>query len=164
MFKIFRNKIFFSILSIIMIVGTSCTFSHDPSKDPKRSLTDYVSLSFSIKNIEDKTRLMAFLTGEVKARLSGWSDEQFREAFIDSKREFLKLYFKEVKEISPTEVQITYELTYLDKGRGKDGKNHEAKITNKKLCQLIQQQGKWYISDVKNLKELVEYKDELALP
>jgi hypothetical protein len=167
----FKNGL--KILVSLLILGislTSCTFSPDPSKDPKRSLSDYVSLSFSVKDLEDKARLLNFLTGDVKSRLAGWSDDQFRDAFIESKKEFQRLYFSEVKEVSPSEVQITYELTYLDHGKYtdsrkyEDGKRHEAKVTNKKLCQMKLEKGKWLISDVRNIKELVEYKDELSLP
>jgi hypothetical protein len=141
-----------------------CTPRLDPSQDPRKSLTDYISQSFSIKTRDDRSRLLVFLTGDAKSRLAGWSEDQFREAFLESKREFLKLSFKEVKNVSSAEVQITYELSYIDPGRNRDGKKHEAKVTNKKLCQLVLDQGKWLISDVRNIKELVEYKDEMSLP
>ena len=29
---------------------------------------------------------------------------------------------------------------------------------------MVLDKGKWFISDVKNIKELVEYKDEMSLP
>ena len=45
-----------------------------------------------------------------------------------------------------------------------DGRGHEAKVTNRKNAQMIQDKGKWFISDVHNIKELVEYKNELSLP
>lgn len=154
-------------LGLALVAGlicNACTTYLDPSKDPKKSLSDYISQSFSIKSVDDKPRLLAFLTGDVKARLGSWSEDQFRAAFIDSKRDFIKLAFKEVKDVSPAEVQITYELTYTDQGKVQDGRKHEVKVTNKKLCQLVLEQGKWRISDVKNIKELIEYKNELSLP
>lgn len=160
MFKLSRN----AVLAALFCVLTGCTFSLDPSKDPKRSLSDYISQSFAIKNVEDRATLLNFMTGEVKTRLGGWSDDQFREAFIDSKREFIKLSFREVKEVSATEVQITYELIYLDHGKSQNPKKHEAKVTNKKLCQLELVKGKWLIANVRNLKELIEFQNELSLP
>ncbi|MGK5087243.1 hypothetical protein WDW86_06765, partial [Bdellovibrionota bacterium FG-2] len=88
-----------------------------------------------------------------------WSEEQFRQAFMDSKRKFLKLVFRETNKGSDKEVNITYELTYLDQSKG-----HDAKVTAKKLCSLVLDQGKWLISNVRNIKELVEYQNELSLP
>ncbi len=127
-------------------------------------MAEYISKSFSVKKLSERDELIEFLKGDVKNRLLSWSDEQFREAFIDSKREFLKLVILESKVISETEVEMTYELIYLDRGRGIDGKEHLAKITNKKLCQIVLDQNQWYISDVKNIKELIEHQNELALP
>ena len=143
-------------------LGAGCT-SPNHRLDPKKTLTDYIALSFAIREPSDKAKLIKFMTGEVKARLESWSDDQFREAFIESGRRFLKLSFKEVKKISESEVQITYELVYLDKG-GKGTRSHEAKVTNKKMSQLVLEQGHWMIANVRNIKELVEFKDELALP
>ena len=56
-------------------------------------------------------------------------------------------------------MNITYELAYVDQSRGSG-----AKITNKKLCQMKLESGKWVINDVHNIKELVEYQNEMSLP
>ena len=47
---------------------------------------------------------------------------------MESKREFIKLSFKELKKLSDNRVDITYELTTLDQGKG-----HDAKVTNRNL-------------------------------
>lgn len=52
--------------------------------------------------------MLNLLTGEAKTRLASWSEDQFRQAFIESKRQFLKLLFRETKAISSTEVMVTY--------------------------------------------------------
>ncbi len=140
-----------------------CTSKPDATSgsanDPKNRLNEYISKSFSVKSLEDRQTLATYLTGEARNRLSAWSDEQFRQAFIESKRQFLKLAFREVKNHSPTEVQITYELSYIDQSKG-----HDAKVTNKKFCQMVSENGNWLIRDVQNIKELIEFKDELSLP
>lgn len=150
---------------VFLITFFGCNSSPFQTEDPKKRLSDYIARSFSIKSAEDKDLLLSFLTGEVKTRLKGWSDDQFREAFVESNRQFLKLSFKDVKIISPEETQITYELSYIDFGKtDKNGKKHETRVTNKKLCTLTRDKNQWYISEVKNIKELIEFKDELALP
>lgn len=148
------------LCSFILIFSTHCTQKKPSgSDDPKKRLTEYISKSFSISNIKDREALASYLTGNAKQRLAAWSDDQFRQAFIDSKRQFVKLVFREVKNISPTSVHITYELTYTDQSKGGG-----TKITNKKLCHLISDHGPWLITEVQNIKELVEYSNELALP
>jgi len=148
------------ILAIALtLISSSCSRNADVPNDPKKVLNAYISKSFAIKSSSDRAELIGLLTRDAKARLSAWSDEQFRQAFIDGKREFVKLVFTESKNSSPTETNITYELTYLDQSKGSG-----AKITQKKMAQLVQDQGKWMISDVQSIKELVEYKNEMALP
>lgn len=148
-----------SISILLAICEFACVMKGSLESDPKARLTEYISKSFSIKSPQDRAQLIEFLTGESKSRLAAWSDEQFRQAFMDSKRQFLKLVFKEIKLVSPTETTITYELTYLDQNRG-----HNAKVTNKKFCHMLYEHNRWYISDARNIKELVEYQDEMSLP
>lgn len=148
---------FFGLFALIAASG--CERGTVSSADPKGRLQDYITRTFNVKGAEDRQELLGFLSGDARTRLSAWSDDQFRQAFIDSKRKFLKLAFREVKTVSPTEVSITYELVYNDKIR-----ETEAKVTNKKLAQMTLVDGKWLIGDVKNIKELVEYQNEMSLP
>ena len=158
------NKNFRKLLLVItwaasLVQLNGCTINGDRQDDPKKRLNDYISQSFSIKGPEDRERLQSFLTGQAKVRLIAWSDDQFRQAFADNKRQFLKLVFTEEKKVSPNEVEITYELSYVDQGRG-----HDAKVINRKLCQMVLEKDAWYIRDVKNIKELVEYRNEMTFP
>jgi len=148
------------LLGLAMALGSAaCSRKAADANDPKRRLNDYISRSFDVRKAEDKEHLLGYLTGPAKTRLAAWSPEQFREAFIESKRKFVKLVFTEVKPVSASETNITYELTYIDQGKSSD-----AKVTHKKLGQLVQENGAWLIKDVRNIKELVEYQNEMSLP
>lgn len=140
-------------------LGTACSRKNQSHDDPKQQLTDYISKSFAVRSIDDRPSLLEHLSGEAKTRLASWSDDQFREAFIESRRQFIKLLIQEIKSVSPQEVNITYELTYLDQNKGRD-----AKVTNKKLAQMKVESGRWVIGEVKSIKELVEYRNEMSLP
>ena len=147
------------LLSALAVFVVSCTTHHEGRDDPKRLLQDYISKSFSVRTLEDRRDLLDLLTGDAKTRLASWSDAQFRQAFIDSKKQYISFKVQELKNASPTEASITYELTFMDQSRGQD-----AKVTNKKLAQLKMDQGRWFISEVRNIKELVEYSNEMSLP
>jgi hypothetical protein len=147
-----------------MSLAAACTAKQSTTDDPKGRLNAYISQTFAVKGPQDRLQLAGYLTGQAKVRMENWSDEQFRVAFLDSKRQFVKLAFKELKSVSDSEVGITYELTYQNKYTDPQGKSHDAKITNRKFAQMIRQNGQWFISEVRNIKELVEYKDEMSLP
>jgi hypothetical protein len=150
-----------AVISLVVVFCSlvACVGINKNEDDPKKRLSEYISKSFSVTKPEDRSQLLSYLSGESKTRLSAWSEEQFRQAFIESKRQFIKLLIRETKVVSPKEVSITYELTYLDQSRGKD-----AKVTNKKLCQMVLEQNRWLIAEVTNIKELVEYRNEMSLP
>lgn len=129
--------------------------------DPKSVLQGYIQKSFDVKKESDRDELLKLLSGPARVRLENWSDDQFREAFIDSKRKFLKLTFRDVKKVSEQEVNITYDLLYSEKNSKSQS---ESIITNKKLCFLVLENGQWTIQNVKTLKELIEYQNEMSLP
>lgn len=147
------------IIAILLVFAAACDSGSRDASDPKGRLNEYISKSFGTKSLEDKKELLSYLTGEAKVRLESWSEDQFRQAFIDSRRQFLKLAFKEVKKVSPEETDITYEISYLDKARG-----NNVKVTNKKMSQMMLEQGRWMVRDVHNIKELIEYQNEMSLP
>lgn len=155
--KAISNK---TLIAALIFGGlTGCTSSKKAPDTPKDFLQDYISQSFAVNDLKDREVLIRYLTGAAKTRLVAWSDEQFVDAFIKSRRQFVNLSVSEIKTQSPKEVAITYELTYLDQSKG-----HDAKVTHKKFAQLIRSEEKWLISEVKNLKELIEYKNEMSLP
>jgi hypothetical protein len=159
-----KNALGWSLIPVLLAAFfgiAGCTPRSKISDDPKVRLNEYISKSFAVRGSADRNDLMDYLTGDARKRLKNWSDDQFRQAFIDSKRQFLKLSFREIKPVSLTQSDITYEITYLSQNKDT---GHDAKITNRKLAEMVLDQGKWMITDVRNLKELVEYTNELTLP
>jgi hypothetical protein len=147
----------------LVLLMAACTPKPEGQEDPKRRLNEYISQGFAVRGPEDRGRLLSYLTGEAKTRLQSWSDEQFRAAFIDSKRQFVKLAFKEFKPVSPDEANITYELTYLAPYPNGEGETRDAKVVNRKLAQLVRKDGQWLITEVRSIREVVEYKDEMTV-
>ena len=155
------------VLCIILLTGTGC--SKDQTSDliggrngAKASadrLKEYISKSFSVKSTRDKKALLDLLTGKARLRLEAWSDDQFEKAFLGASREFLKLEFKEIKDVTPRETAITYEVSYRQKGA-----SSETMVTHRRISTLVLDSNVWRISDVKNLKELVSFQDEMTLP
>ncbi len=148
-----------TVVVLSAFFGVSCQKRDLQIEDPKSRLTEYISVSFAVKGLDDRKNLLQYLTGEAKQRLEAWSDDQFRQAFIETRRQFVKLSFKEIKPINKALVNVVYELTYIDQSKGK-----EVRVTNRKFCEVVDEKGSWLISSVKNLKELIEYKNEMSLP
>lgn len=151
------NILKFSILGAFLICG--CSEPRNVPGDPKSRLEQYITKSFSVKNTSDRGEMAEFLTGEAKKRLTSWSDAQFLKAFVETKRTFERLLIRETRKISDQEVNITYELSYIEKIG-----DQSRKTTNRKLSNLVKENGSWFIREVKNLTELIEFQNELSLP
>lgn len=155
----FKRGLFSWLVSgALVLSAAACAKKTGGENDPKQRLVDYIAQSFKITDVRDREKLVSYLTGGAKNRLIAWSDEQFREAFIETKRQFIKLAIRELKSPSETETNITYELTYTDQSKGVD-----ARVTHKRMCELVLENGKWFIREVHNIKELIEYKNEMSL-
>lgn len=148
--------VFLAFVSLFLVSGCS---SDSYPEDPKQTLTDYISKSFNARSSEDRVQLLRYLTGDAWQRLSAWSDDQFEEAFVGNKKKFSKLRFREVKKVTGEEVNVTYELSYYEKRSGK-----RIRITQKKICQMLLEGSRWKIATVRNIKELIEYENEMSLP
>jgi len=158
----------FSALFVCVSLS-ACSSSGPQSADPKQRVIDYISKSFAIREESDRQALLEQLTGDARYRLAAWSDEQFRAAFIESKRTFVKLQFQELKQVSDQRYDVTYDLTYMDGGRTSQAaeaasRDSIAKVTQRKVGVLTLEKGKWLINDVRSIKELVEYQGEMSLP
>lgn len=154
MSKIFGFQIALAVASILQ---SGCT-SKEPtsSSDPAGRLKAYVEKSFSVSSPADRKAMLEFLSGDAKERLESWSDEQFAQAFLDQKRKFEKLALKDIRIPTPQEAIVTYELTYLDV--------NQSRRTQKKAATLGFSGGNWKIQSVRNLREIVEYQNELTIP
>jgi hypothetical protein len=146
---------------LIRIFGICLLFSCTPSIDgsPAKALENYIQISFHATGVADKKRMEDLLTGDTKARLMSWSDDQFTKAFLDSTKKFQSLKILESKKVSDDEVALTYELSYRE-----GPKDKEAEITQRKMGTVVNEDGGWKIKEVRSIRESIEYLKELSLP
>lgn len=147
-----------TVLATLLLSLPACQKSANVDS-PEGVLKAYIEKSFNIRSVEDRKELEVFLAGNAKQRLAAWSDDQFRQAFIDSQRKFRKLVFHDTKTIGNSQVSITYEVAFQDLSQKK-----EVLITSLKVATFEKVSGSWRIQDVKNIKETLEYANEMSLP
>ena len=135
-----------------------CVKAPDEST-PVRVLEQYVQTSFHASGVQDKKVMEGLLTGDTRARLEAWSEEQFKNTFIDNRKTFKELKILENRKVSPAEVILVYELSYQQ-----GPKDKEVRITQRKLGTLIKETQDWKIKEVRNIRESIEYLEELSLP
>lgn len=150
--------ILLTLFSSGVTLWTGCT-SRLEDQTPVKTLESYINLSFNVKEVQDKAKMVELLTGDTKQRLSVWSDEQFLKAFVETKKKFGTLRVLENKKVTDQEVALTYELSFRE-----GEKDKLAQITQRKLCTLVYLDGGWKIKEVRSQRESIEYLSELSLP
>jgi hypothetical protein len=148
------------LLACSAVLG-ACSRGADGDGSPRWRLEQYVARSFAVKDSGDRELLIEHLTGDAKIRLASWSDDQFRAAFVDAKRTFVKLLVVEERKVDERNVDLTYEITFLDSTREGGG---GAKVVQRKVCRVREDDGLWRIAEVRNVKELVEFQSEMTFP
>lgn len=146
-------------LAAFTIVFTACT-KKPQSDTPEGALEKYVEAAFEAKSVEDKSKLLALSTGDALAYLETMTDETFKKHFLDSSLEFVGMKTKDLRKENNGDVSLVYELSF------KEGKEPGATVyTNKKIAYLHLDQGanSWKIKATKNLRNVIEMKQDLVI-
>lgn len=153
-----RKLLITALVCVVLPMMGGCK-KKAPTSDPKQTLSTYVDRSFKVNDPKDRDQLLELMTGDLRNRFGSWSDEQFKQGFIDNKRKYVKLSFRDQKQISANQISLTYELTYDDLTR-----QPATRVTTRRIATMQLSEKGWLIAEVKNIKELIEYQNELSIP
>ena len=145
---------------------TGCTGKQPGVNTPQRALSEYVGITFAVKTASDKTKLMSYMSGEAREKLAALPDAEFERYFVESKKEFVSLKVRDERKLSEDRYALTYEITYNSRGPAIDPLIHQIgmnRVINKKHVIFVKDSGRWLISEIQNLKTLIELKDETNL-
>lgn len=131
-------KLFIPLLFLL----TAC---FEDNRTPEAALKDFIEVRLG--NIVSRETLLAKVTGKMRQSLENVSDEEF-ETFADL-RNVQKDSFKVLsKSCQENQCFVTYSITY----KTKDGNEATFVSEVKKIAELLQNEGKWLIADVTNIK------------
>ncbi len=144
--KIYRNQSSAIIWLLFLLI--SC----DQKQGPEEALKDFISYRFS--SSQSREGIFKRVGGELASRLSEMNEEEF-EKFLDTKefeRGRLRIHSSRCKEKT---CSITYTLELKEK-KGFD-------ISIKKVVELVEEDQKWLINNVSNVKSYYEARSPLIL-
>ena len=150
------------IITIFIIAG--CSYQERRHDDPVLVLRDYIASSFAIKSYKDKRYMLSYLKGDALKKLKALSSAEFNEQFVNQRRTFLKLKILSEEKLNKDKFKIQYELSYINLPESNNPISTENKVTNRKSATIIKKDNKWYINEVKNVTQLIEFKDEMTIP
>lgn len=141
---------------ILALLITGCTSMCDTAhKDmnPEEVVEEYLSITFNIDDVNQIGSLIEFTSGNLKQALEAADSKTIQKVFIDKNYDLKRFSILERRNRTPREVEITYELAYLDK----KGSSEDALVTAENTLNLIRQKGAWYITDVIGGKTEIDF-------
>jgi hypothetical protein len=129
------------ILSALILL-TACV---QDNLSPESALQTFVEAR--IGNVVTRDYVLSRVTGKMKQSLENISDEEFNKFadLRDVKRNSFKILTRSCDE---KKCFITYSLAYATKQEGLTAFTSEVK----KIAEIVNENGKWLISDVSNIK------------
>jgi hypothetical protein len=130
------------VMMIFLGIFAACI---DDNLSPEAALKDFVEVRMG--NVVGREEILARVTGKLKQSLENISDDDFAK-FADLRgvrRNSFKIMSKSCQE---KQCFITYSISYGTINQDKTTYASEVK----KIAELVNQNGKWLISDVSNVK------------
>jgi hypothetical protein len=126
---------------------------------PEQVVEAYLDLSFNMKDVGDRELLLDLTTGNLKAAIEGAAPDTIKAAFIERRYEIQNYSVVERRDRTPRETEVSFQLTYLDLGGGKDAKaaKDAPKVTTENTVSVVRQGGVWLIRDVLGNKTAIDF-------
>lgn len=153
-------KFFMAASPMIAILAMqSCTKPASQPTTPEGALEAYVRTAFSAKTDEARQTLLNLSTGDAKSWLETMTPETFKKQFVENSMVLQDFKSKDLRQETSGDVSLVYEIAF------RDGKTpNAAAYTNKKIAYLTRdEKGEWKIKATKNIKSVVERKDDLEI-
>lgn len=152
---------------ILLLIMTGCTLKCEKDRKdmtPEEIVESYLEIAFNISKVEQKTLLMEYTTGELKAAISSATDETIRKAYIEPKYELNRFSIVERRDRTPREVEITYLIVYRDLPKGSISLSQSAVIETENRVSLVKEKKFWYIREVLGNATTIEFPLEKITP
>jgi hypothetical protein len=152
----YRSLVALGIILLGLISGCSKTTNKN---SPQSTLSEYVARTFAIKSSSDKLQLTELTTGQVRELLEKVTDDEFKNNFLEHKKQFVSLKIRDERKVGDDKYSITYELTY------KEGSTPDSSgtVTTKKHALFHKEGDRWLIAEVRNIKTFIEHQNEMSI-
>ena len=151
-----EGKIGLFFLSFVMIACTKMCTTGRKDMTPEQVVEAYLQIAFNMKDASQKNLLLEYTSGNLKAAISGATEESLQSAYIKPRYNLKSWSFLERVDQTPRVVEITYHIVYDELPENKKI-SETVSIDTKNTISLIKEKGKWYIQEVLGSRTSVEF-------
>lgn len=165
MFTMQRIRRQFTTLALGVFILSGCTMrSCSAKKDiaPEEQLHSYINTAVNVTSLEEKEKLIALTSGDLRRAISSATDDAFTTAYINKRYEFRGFEIVERRDITPGElIELDFRLNYKSWSSGEEP-HLVPFVETLNRAQLVYEHGRWAIASVKSLETSFDW--EVGLP
>ncbi len=150
-------------ITIAVLICTACTnlcTKTRKSMSAEEVVKAYLSIAFNMKKVSQKRLLLQYTMGPLQAAIASANEKTIIEAYIKPRYKLHSIAIISKKNITPREVQITYQLEYKEANTNediKDVENESIKQTVENTVSLYSLKSRWFINGVIDNKTSIEF-------
>ncbi len=146
------------IFLITVALISACTVNYKNEKIASLRLQDFIKTSSNLQSANDKSKLLPYLSGEMKDDLEKMTNAQFKEKFVNDKIEIKSIEILDSELLDEENIQILYRLKYVKKE-----KNEFFIITTEKVSLMTYTDKNWKIKMIYELSTKMDFPEALTI-
>ncbi len=149
----------FLLVSFFLIGCTRYCKQGHRDMSPEQVVQAYLDTALNMTAVSQKSDLMRFTTGNLKAAIANASDDVVKKAYIDRRYKIIDYAVVERWDRTPRETEITFRLTYNDLGNVGSLAKEDAspKVTTENTVSVIRENQLWLIRDVLGNRSTIDF-------
>lgn len=147
------------VMAALILSGCtrSCGGGHK-DMTPEQVVEGYLDVAFNMTDVNQRSFLLEYTTGKMRAAIESVSDETIKTAYIDRKYKIQSYSVVERRDRTPRETEVTFRLEYQDLGADKSLTSDSApKVTTENTVSVVREKGYWLIRDVLGNKTAIDF-------
>ena len=126
----------------------SCTQPGRGEMTAEQVVEAYLNAVFSMKTIEDKQKLLEFVTGDLEVAISGSTDATIHKAYLDRRYTLQSYSTMGRRDRTPHEAEVTFQLIYKELPESSTNDKEAVAITTVNTVAVEKMPDGWRIRSV----------------
>lgn len=151
---------FFLEMTLIGALIQGCTSNCSGERkdmSPEQVVEAYLTIAMNMTEVSEKSDLLLYTIGSLRDAIDSANDDTIKANFIDKHYNLKRFTLVERRDITPREVEITFQLEYHELEEKTSKVDEAPLVTTENTVSVIRKQGYWFIRDVIGAKTTIDF-------
>ena len=124
---------------------------------PEQVVESYLNIALNMTEVSQRDELIVYTVGALREAIEGADKSVIKQNFIDRHYNLKRFTLVERRDITPREVEITFQLEYNELEKKDSKPDESALVKTENTVSVIRKQGYWFIRDVIGAKTSIDF-------